>query len=903
MRAMLAIARRDLAAAFTTPLGWVLLAASGLLCAVVFASAGFRNGEPANLRPVLVILGWATVLLAPAVAMRSLAEERRGGTLDLLGSAPVRESAIVLGKFVAAVALLGAVLLPSLVLALPLELHGSPDFGELACGLLGLLLVGGAIAALGILASSLASSQVLAYLGAMVPWLGLMLAVKLLPPLSPPAVAEALRAIDPLRRLDAFVIGLFDSANLAYFVAAVAVFLALATLVLARPRWRPAIGWARTGRIAHLAVRVALLAAVGSGAVLLASQEALRLRLDLTRTRAYSLAPSTVELLRSLPGEGWAIDLLVVPGEGDGTFLRQIDEVLRRFERARPGLRTGRIDPTDPADLPAYERLLERLATSFAGQTAAFEAALDEGIAEIGGLNEYAAAALPEMTGRLAALAPGDPQRPMVESAAAFLEQVRATGPRLLEEISKLLQSSPAQPFPDWEGARAAVVAHHRLRSDQLATALPRDGSAQRFAQALRDSMDRLERLPGLRLDEVGRAIAGGEAAVITGPLGAASIPGWQLFPRSTIGDDATVRFDRRFRGEQLLAAALRGLEFETPPVVVVMHAEAGSLLRRIDGGSDLFAIADELRASRIEVREWAVGTAPPPALRPGQAVAWMVVPPLRRTALEPSAREVALLEETRRRLDDGEAVLLSVAPSVLPLVGQRDPWAALLDRLGIEADTARAVLELGADAEGRGEVRATHAVSQRSADHPLADAIAERNLALFYPVPLSIRSDTPGRVEALLSLPPSDRRWLEEEWRRTREAREVPLRKRQTEALPMVVAIERPRPGGAAPQRVLVVASPGWMLSSLADLAVSLGGERLAWAHPGNRELARSGAAWLLGLDGWIAAGDGGREVARLSGITPTARLAWTAALLVGMPLVPLSIGGVVLWRRGRSA
>lgn len=901
MSGTLAIARRDLAAAFATPLGWLLPAASALLCGVVFMSVGFRNGEPANLRGVLVALGWATVLLAPAVAMRSLAEERRSGTLELLAAAPLRESAIVLGKFLAAMGLLATLLLPAIVLAIPLELHGSPDFGELACGLLGLLLAGGAIVALGILASSAVSSQLLAYLATMIPWLALVLAVKLLPSWSPPAIADALRGIDPLRRLDAFVIGLFDSANAASFLAAAAACLSLATLSLARPRMAPAAGVARAGRWCHAAVRVAAVAALAVGAVRLLSAEPLRIRLDLTRTRAYALSPETAALLANLPGETWAIELLVAPGEGDTAMLRQVDEVLRRFAAAKPGLRTGRIDPTDPADLAAYERLLASLESAFAEQTAAFARETEAGLEDLDRLEAFAADRLPEIVATLEAMPAEDPRREPLAAVASLLEQILATGPRLAGEIGALLETSPARPFPDWEGARSALAAHHRLRSDQLATGLSRDAEAVAMAQSLRDSMDRLERLPPLGLDEIARAIAGGEAAVITGPGGAASIPGWQLFPAVAQGDDEGVRFDRRFRGEQLLAAAIRGLGRISRPVVVFMHSEPLSLMSRREGGGDLAAAADELRASGFEVREWGVGSTAPPLLRPGQRAAWVVLPPLRRTAIETSPRERALIDEARRLIEQGEPLVLSMAPSVLPLVGQRDPWASLLEPLGVIADTSRVVLELPEGEQDR-EVRSMHATRDVAASHPLGSALAERSVAVAYPVPLSAADDAAARIEPVLSLPASPRRWVEEDWRRLREAAEVPARKRQEAALPMVLAIERAVPGEERTQRVLAVASSAWMLSSLADLAVSLGGERFAWAHPGNRELMRAGAAWLVGLDEWVAAG-GGSEVSRLRGLDSTARRTWGVLLLAVVPLLPLVAGGAVLWRRDRTS
>ena len=81
MKGILAIARRDLAATYQTPTGWVVLSVWGLISALVFALVSFREGEPATLRAVIVIAGWSLAVLAPAISMRSFAEEARLGTL------------------------------------------------------------------------------------------------------------------------------------------------------------------------------------------------------------------------------------------------------------------------------------------------------------------------------------------------------------------------------------------------------------------------------------------------------------------------------------------------------------------------------------------------------------------------------------------------------------------------------------------------------------------------------------------------------------------------------------------------------------------------------------------------------------------------------------------------------
>jgi ABC-2 type transport system permease protein len=897
----IAIARRDLLGAFTTPLAWVLMSATGLLAAVVFLSVTFRDGEIANLRPVLVALGWATLLLAPAVAMRSIAEERRQGTLEILRSAPIGVGSIVMGKFIAAVVVLAAMLLPIAVLAVPLELFGRPDPGEILCGVLGLLLVGASIAAVGILASSMGTSQVLAYLGAMFPWLAAVVAVKLLPTWLGGAWPDRLEALDPLRRLDDFVIGLFDSADLVYFLVLIAIFLLLATISLGRDERRSPTGLGRLGRLAHLTLRVGGVLACGVAIVAIASVPALRVRLDLTRTRAYSLAPETRELLADLEGP-WSIDLLVVEEQGDRALLEQVDEVLRRFAEANPAIEVGRIDPTRPEDLGAYEALLERLAAGFEEESRNATEAIEEAMVAFDELVAFAIEESPRAKGRLAAArARADADAASLEvlaATSAMLEQVATTGPRLEQEIRRLLETSSARPFPDLESARSALAAHHRARSDQLAAGLPRDPRASRIARSLRGSMDRLERLPRSKLGEIATAIAGGEAAVVSGPDGAVVVPGWQILPRSTFADAETVRFDRRFRGEQLLVAAVRSLDMPAPPVAILMHTEPRSMLRRQDTGGEAAAIADELRAARFEVREWRPSDGALPVAEQDGPTVFVPIPPLTRRSIEPDEAESALLDATRELIDGGRPVLLSVGPSVLPLLGGQDPWAELAAGLGVDADTARTLLELPPGEEAR-EPQATHLAAEGETTHPLGAVLDDQALLLFYPVPISLDAD--GPATAVLGLAPSETRWVEEDWRRLRDIDRVPEAKRDDDARPVVAAIERPRPDGGV-QRALVVAANGWLLSNLADRTVPLGGERVAFANPGNRELARSGIAWLAGLDEWVGGGGPGREVARLAGIAPADRAAWTAGLLVGLPVLPLLVGGVI-WRRRERA
>jgi ABC-2 type transport system permease protein len=107
------------------------------------------------------------LFLVPAITMRLLAEERQLGTLALLLTKPIDEMGLVIGKFLAAVSLLFLALVPTLFYYITLYFLGSPvgnlDTGAILGSYLGLLLLGSAFAAIGMLASSLTESQIVAF--------------------------------------------------------------------------------------------------------------------------------------------------------------------------------------------------------------------------------------------------------------------------------------------------------------------------------------------------------------------------------------------------------------------------------------------------------------------------------------------------------------------------------------------------------------------------------------------------------------------------------------------------------------------------------------------------------------------------------------------------------------------
>src|SRR6185436_16278747 len=135
MRSVMLIARRELAAYLKTMSGYLIIAGvlfvDGLLFnAFAMAGSGKRSSEV--LADFFRISGGCTMFCAVLLSMRLIAEERQSGTLALLYSSPVRESEIVLGKFVSALAFLSVFLVATLYMPILLMVYGKISLGHVA---------------------------------------------------------------------------------------------------------------------------------------------------------------------------------------------------------------------------------------------------------------------------------------------------------------------------------------------------------------------------------------------------------------------------------------------------------------------------------------------------------------------------------------------------------------------------------------------------------------------------------------------------------------------------------------------------------------------------------------------------------------------------------------------------
>ena len=166
MRRFAALLLKEERALFTSPVAYAVLAAFLLIMGYTFALTLFLT-RATSLVHLFFQMFSLLLLTVPIVTMRLVAEERRLRTLELLLTAPVTEAQVVLAKYLASLSLVALMLLASCAYAVVLGILGEPDWGPIYSGYLGLLLLGAALVGLGLLASSLAGSQVVAALASL----------------------------------------------------------------------------------------------------------------------------------------------------------------------------------------------------------------------------------------------------------------------------------------------------------------------------------------------------------------------------------------------------------------------------------------------------------------------------------------------------------------------------------------------------------------------------------------------------------------------------------------------------------------------------------------------------------------------------------------------------------------
>jgi ABC-2 type transport system permease protein len=186
-------------------------------------------------------LYWASMLfLPPLLTMRMISEEARSGMLEFLLTAPVSDSSVVIGKFLAALGFLGIFWLSTIAYAVTLHALGAPpDWPPVIGGYVGALLVSGLFLAIGLLSSALFATPALSAFVAMVLSLFLLVLPFLTSLVGWEWLREGVGAIDVVAQFQrSFLIGVLDTQVLVFFLSWTGFFLFLAIRAVEVKRWR-----------------------------------------------------------------------------------------------------------------------------------------------------------------------------------------------------------------------------------------------------------------------------------------------------------------------------------------------------------------------------------------------------------------------------------------------------------------------------------------------------------------------------------------------------------------------------------------------------------------------------------------------------------------------------------------
>lgn len=236
MRKIWLIARKELASFFDSLIAYILMAVFLGLSGFFtwwYGSDVFMRGQ-ADLSAFFNIAYWTLFFFIPALTMRTLAEERKSGTLDLLLTKAVTDWQVVSGKFLACLTLIGLALACSLPYYITIAQLGDVDHGAIVCGYLALLLMSAAYIAVGVYASSLTNNQIVAFLVALLIGIFFHIIFQVAAPNFTGMIGQVLEFLSTGTHFDSMSRGVIDSRDLLFFASIIVLGLSLAEVNLAK---------------------------------------------------------------------------------------------------------------------------------------------------------------------------------------------------------------------------------------------------------------------------------------------------------------------------------------------------------------------------------------------------------------------------------------------------------------------------------------------------------------------------------------------------------------------------------------------------------------------------------------------------------------------------------------------
>lgn len=233
---MSAIYRREIKAYFNSLVGYIFLAAFYASSGVLYSITSLQYGST-DTASMFSMLFFVLLVLIPFLTMRTLSEDKRMKTDQCLFTAPVSNTGLVMGKYLAAFTIYIMGVGMTLVYAVVTSFFGAVSWLEVFGNVVGLILVGAAYIAVGVFISSLTENQVISAVGSFVCCTALYLISSIASIIPVDWISNILTKLSFSSRYLTFTYGIFDFSNALFFVSAAVIFIFLTVRVLERRRW------------------------------------------------------------------------------------------------------------------------------------------------------------------------------------------------------------------------------------------------------------------------------------------------------------------------------------------------------------------------------------------------------------------------------------------------------------------------------------------------------------------------------------------------------------------------------------------------------------------------------------------------------------------------------------------
>jgi len=231
---MLAVFKREFKAYFNSPIAYILIGLFMLLSSYFFLSN--LSTQSADFNNNLSSMSFLLLFIVPILTMRIIAEERKNGTEVMLITSPVSVSKIVMGKYLASVSVFLVMTAVSFIFPIIIIIFGQPAMAKLIGGYVGFILLGCAFIAIGVFASSLTESQVVAAVISFVILLTMWI-MDFLSSFTSGLLAKVLDWFSLYARYVDFSDGILSLSPIIYYLSFCFIFVFLTIRIIEKRRW------------------------------------------------------------------------------------------------------------------------------------------------------------------------------------------------------------------------------------------------------------------------------------------------------------------------------------------------------------------------------------------------------------------------------------------------------------------------------------------------------------------------------------------------------------------------------------------------------------------------------------------------------------------------------------------